>query len=300
MTEYYHFEDGTLTIEDPSLSLNVHKAYDLPSLPQQAEEDPHLVIEKDATGNVASMGREDQGSLHGEFCLYFSNGTVQHRCFYDHGKLVGPSTYYSESGSVMSETWYVDGLKQGKNRQFYASGSLYAIQKYLDGKLHGKQQYYYLNGDPKAEMNYQRGELDGEVTLYYPRKVVKRSINYEKGARKGWEYEYDERGEKRFEVLHPEQEVVRSWYPSGKMAEEKVLIKEVHLAKEGPQPKLYHTRRWREDGMLFYDESFDAEKQVVRTLRFDPEGGKAQMSQKKWDGQAFIAMHPKLSSNPSS
>lgn len=294
MSDCYTYNDGILKIKDEELGISISKEYRLPELPEKllmmSSVPSHITIERDEKGNMLEAYQEQNGEVHGELKTFATDGVLAHRSYYYKGVLVGPSIYYSDSGGVLTETWYVDGEKQGKARQFYQKGSLYSLQRYVDGKSQGEQLFFYENGAPKTTMHYENGRLHGSVKLYFDNKNLKREIEYDKGERIGWEIEFDEQGTKRFEVLHPNQEVVRSWYPDGHMAEERLLLKDIKIGKEEATPKIYNIRKWRTDGFLFWDEKFDKEREMFQRVRLSPETKEAAVSRGKWDekSQAFI------------
>jgi antitoxin component YwqK of YwqJK toxin-antitoxin module len=294
MSDCYTYKDGILKIEDEEIGISISKEYKLPELPEKllmmSSIPSYITIERDEKGNILEAYQEQNGEVHGELKTFSTDGVLAHRSYYHKGQLIGPSFYYSDSGGVLTETWYVDGKKQGKARQFYQKGSLYSLQRYADGQSQGEQIFFYENGKLKTKMHYENGRLHGSVKLYYDNENLKREIEYDKGERINWEIEFDEQGTKRFEVLHPNQEVVRSWYPDGRMAEERLLLKDIKIGKAKATPKIYNIRKWRTDGFLFWDEKFDKEHEMFQRVRLSPETKEAAVSRGRWDedSQSFI------------
>jgi antitoxin component YwqK of YwqJK toxin-antitoxin module len=290
MTKTYQFDSKILCIHDEEIGIAIEKEYNLPNLPSDlSQSQSNVFVERYADQKVLEAYLVEAGQMHGEYIKYFPNGEKSCEAFYNHGKLVGASRYFSEAGVVISETWYVDGVKEGRCQQFYANGSLYSVQKYKHGKYDGQQNFYYDNGDLKSTMHYLNDQLDGSVKLYYPGNTLKREIHYEAGKRVGWECEYDEAGVKRYEVLHPEQEMVRSWHAGGAIAEERSLVKDIQLKKASGEPqKVFVSKRWRDDGFLYFEEEYIKEQEMILRKQYSPEEGKSGLlEQYKWREGAF-------------
>src|SRR3990167_5128331 len=89
--ETYLFENGILTIYDPTLGIAIEE----PFTPSRVSEE------------------------------YYSNGQLKMQCYYKLGELHGPSRFYNEKGICLSESWFYLNHKQGKVLRFYSSGKIY-------------------------------------------------------------------------------------------------------------------------------------------------------------------------------
>ena len=84
----------------------------------------------------------NQGNLQGERFVYYNNGVVAQKEFYEDGKLHGPSISYSESGVVIKEFLYANGELHGLSKFYNAEGKLITEGHYKNDKKHGIWKYY--------------------------------------------------------------------------------------------------------------------------------------------------------------
>jgi antitoxin component YwqK of YwqJK toxin-antitoxin module len=131
----------------------------------------------------------DGGSVvkHGFYKEYDENGTLRldGTYFEDKEKYNGKWVSYYSDGQIESEENYVDGKRDAKQVEVYngedEDGSLIEYQFYRNGNeliKHGYYKEYHENGKVSWEKNYVDGKLDGK------------------------DAEYDEEGNKFYEICH--------------------------------------------------------------------------------------------------
>ncbi|MEM1282756.1 MAG: 6-hydroxymethylpterin diphosphokinase MptE-like protein, partial [Chlamydiota bacterium] len=188
--DVYSIEEGTLTIKDDFLDINISE--DFKGEPCKLPED----IRKE---------------------------NIDHSCYSYENQLHGPSVYRTKEGAILSTTWYYKGRKIGRAERYYHDGSLYCVNRYKNGNLHGPQDYFYRDGVVRSQIIYTDGELDGAVLLFFPNGQMKREIYYKNGKKHGkeilWNFEGKKIGEFSFEENQPTG-TGRVWSPSGNVIKE--------------------------------------------------------------------------------
>lgn len=94
-----------------------------------------------------------EGQLHGEKIVYYDNGTIAEKAFYDKGTLQGQRILYSEKGVVLEQLTYVNGELHGPAKFFNGRGELVSEGVYKNDKHHGIWKYYE-NGKLKEEKDF--------------------------------------------------------------------------------------------------------------------------------------------------
>ncbi|MBN9377425.1 MAG: hypothetical protein BGO14_10055 [Chlamydiales bacterium 38-26] len=184
----YAFKDGTLTLIDPELDLNISM---------------HVTCQPEE--------------------ILYPNGMKKWVAFTSQDKFYGPAQFYDDKGQILSECWYVDGRMEGRACLYYPSGNLYAIKRFKKGLLEGKQEYYYPDGMPKSLFYYREGLIHGDVTLFYPSGRIKRELHYEKGKKEGVERMWNDDAMIMLEARYKDNNpigIAREWYSNGNLAKE--------------------------------------------------------------------------------
>lgn len=196
--EKYAYENETLTIIDPELSLSYTERF---------------------------VPKKDNGT----YKQNYPEGSLKIEQYFLDGLLHGPSTYYAKDGKILARNWFIKGMQQGKGLSYYSSGSLAAIQRYKDGKCEGKQLYFFPNGLIKSTLNYSKGLLNGEVRLYFATGQLQRELHFKDGKREGFDRIWNAAGmlviEAEFSMDRPVG-TARKWYPNGNIAKEVVYEKD--------------------------------------------------------------------------
>ncbi|MGM0440503.1 MAG: toxin-antitoxin system YwqK family antitoxin [Chlamydiota bacterium] len=174
-----------MTIVDADLGIEISEAFSPRRLPEDFVGGEEL---GDGTVIVALLEGEEyvvqkEGCFHGEYRLYYPQGTIKATQYYCYDHLHGPSIFYGVDGEVLSHSWFVNGVRQGKVWQYYPSGALYCRQGYRDGELEGLQEYYYSDGTSKTIMHYHQGLLDGDTTLFDQHGVIKKAVVFDHGQK---------------------------------------------------------------------------------------------------------------------
>lgn len=102
---------------------------------------------------------EQRGELDGECKLYYPDGTLKARMYYEKGVLHGPSSFYSPKGHLLAQSVFVRGKQEGVSLWYYPSGALYARHNYHKGILHGLQEYFHEDGKVKTSLQYDHGKF---------------------------------------------------------------------------------------------------------------------------------------------
>lgn len=246
MKELYKFEEGTLVIQDPDLDINIAMPFTPKQIPHDFSNRPDMVVKKNDQGSVLRAYFEVNGTLEGQYLIYYPDGSIESECYYHEGNLHGPSHFFSEDHVLLSETWYVHGKKEGKTTRRYLSGKLSAFERHKEGKLHGKQEYYYEDGTIKTIMHYFHGKLNGEVILFWPSGIKKREVTFQKGLRQGVDRMWSSGGVLIDEGEYEEGNPIglhRRYFDDGKPLEER----HYHTSME------YDHKQWDERGELRID-----------------------------------------------
>lgn len=183
----YLFEEGTLTLIDPHLSLHYREPFTPVLLPPLSPEELWQGRQV-ANGYVVQLSR-DYGTLYayglihnshfeGEYVYVYPSGGVRGRHYYLQGLLHGPSRFYSPEGLLLAQSWFLHGKQVGEALWYHREGTISCRQHYKDGLRHGLQEYYYADGTIKTSMNYNSGALDGTTTLYHPDGAIDRTLIY--------------------------------------------------------------------------------------------------------------------------
>lgn len=92
------------------------------------------------------------GNLNGERVVYYPNGEIAEKQFYNVGKLEGASVVYSDKNVLLSEVIYVNDELHGYSKYYAPTGELVAEGLYKNGKKEGIWKYYE-NGKLTEEKN---------------------------------------------------------------------------------------------------------------------------------------------------
>lgn len=282
--EIYHFQEGKIRIFDLELGLDLEEEADLPSLkgldliPQHLKNGLRLQIEKSFDQHVIQAHLEKDGVFHGQWSLFYEDGTLKAKVYYAEGHLHGPAFFYSQSGQLLSESWYIRGKKFGKVRQYYLSGAQYSVQRFVEDLREGLQEYFYENGNPKTKMHYVRGHQEGITKLYYSNRQLKREIHFKGDKKMGSDRFWNTSGvliEECFFKDHTPYQHHRKWYDSGALKEEKVYL---------DSPKLFDIQRFSLDGKLIFKGKYNPKDHSYRSQIFNEKEEIVFNEKGIWDG----------------
>ena len=97
---------------------------------------------KNSDAEMRIENYDDQGLQQGELLIYYENGTVAERSFYNNGKLDGNSFMYNEQGVKIKEFSYNNDVLNGPSKFYDSTGQLLIEGNYRNGKKHGVWKYY--------------------------------------------------------------------------------------------------------------------------------------------------------------
>lgn len=128
-------------------------------------------------GEKRSESRYKDGTKHGKWLQWYSNGWIKTEKIFDQGKLIRDASYKREiieefiykDGELFMEKQYKEGIisiektyREGKlinARYFYPDGKLSDERGYKDNKKHGRWVYRDRNGDILSDVFYNEGEV---------------------------------------------------------------------------------------------------------------------------------------------
>lgn len=114
---------------------------------------------------IKTFYKDANGKLHGECCLYYRDGSLQEKFYYDHGKLSGLYRKYDEDGELTMEGRYKLNLMVGEFKTFYR------------GQLVEKE-FYNLSGQRVSRYKYSNRELSKREFYYIGTGKICSSIGY--------------------------------------------------------------------------------------------------------------------------
>ncbi len=82
------------------------------------------------------------GQLDGERIVYYDNGEIAEKTFYENGKLHGKALNYSLKGVLLKFLLYHNGELHGEAKFYNPKGELIVKGIYKDGKKHGVWSYF--------------------------------------------------------------------------------------------------------------------------------------------------------------
>ena len=112
----------------------------------------------------------DDGSKHGEWVEFDSNGLAKSKSKFSYGRL----TY---------KMHFKDGKKHGSVAEFNKNGQLMYRLHYKNGKEHGLQKRYHELGQLKYTSNYKDGKRHGIQERFDKMGLLISSTNYENGVK---------------------------------------------------------------------------------------------------------------------
>ncbi len=114
----------------------------------------------DKMGNLGKVEHyNDQGELHGEFQVFYTDGTIQHQGQYQEGRKEGEWKSFYEDGTVQQRDFFESNKKTGTCIKYSEDGEINEGYTFKDGKRHGK--YFRSvpeNVCPIPEVVYKVGE----------------------------------------------------------------------------------------------------------------------------------------------
>lgn len=104
--------------------------------------------------------RDTEGTVrnHGRFELWFENGNVEYRGFYEKGQLHGLETAWHRNGQKWTEQQYEHGVRHGYRRNWDVEGRLRGEEYYENGRPHGVWTLWKDDGTVKWQCRYQHGQ----------------------------------------------------------------------------------------------------------------------------------------------
>lgn len=98
------------------------------------------------------------GIKHGDFRLYYEDGTLQIKGQIDKNKNIGKWQYFYETGELESEGYFVDDLPEGRWAWFYVNGKLREEGSYHKGNRVGWWRQFDESGKLFFEKEFTPGD----------------------------------------------------------------------------------------------------------------------------------------------
>ncbi|MCH9633183.1 MAG: hypothetical protein S4CHLAM6_15360 [Chlamydiae bacterium] len=286
--EHYHFNHEKIVILDEELGIDLTVESNLPKVPKDFTVTSsftnlgyNLQLFKDANGNVFQAHIELKGQLHGQWILYYLDGSIKSELYYKAGTLHGPSSFYSDKGKLISHSWYIDGKRHGKFKQFYLDGNPYSIQRYDMGMREGKQEYFYEDGNLKTLMTFKADLQTGTTKLYYPNRQLKREIEFENGKKMGRDRFWNKSGlliEEAHYQEHLRYKTYRKWHSNGQLALEYFYH----------NSDLYDETTWTQDGKKQSQAIYNPKDQSYTCYLFNSKGESKIINKGLWNGNEVV------------
>lgn len=107
------------------------------------------------------------GVKHGEFFLYYEDGTPQIKGTLDNNRNVGKWQYFYQNGELESEGFFVDDKPEGRWVWFYPNGKLKEEGSYHNGQRVGWWKQFDENGNVIFENEFEiTDSLASEDSMY--------------------------------------------------------------------------------------------------------------------------------------
>jgi antitoxin component YwqK of YwqJK toxin-antitoxin module len=240
-----------------------------------------ICVHKDAYGQYQSKGKLKNGSLHGHWDSWHTNGQKEFEGTFFKGEFdftIGTSQW-NEYGQITKQAKLIEGkvvslIRTYFDKKTYYDGKIqYQIeseQNYKDEMLNGKTLYWYENGQISSETNYKDNKLDGKWTYWYENGQMESESNYKDGKMDGKMTEWYENGQiKNTEIYWKDGEPIVEdgnfiiWYKNGqKKSEGSILNNE----SNGKQTK------WHENGQIKSVGNFKDNKKEGKWSYWDKNG----------------------------
>lgn len=128
--------------------------------------------------------------LHGEYRIFFPDGSLSQLQYYRWGRRDSIYRSYFPGGILASEGRYSLGNKQGEWKYYHENGKLKLREQNVDGNTIGKSVYLNDDGTLDQEVNYDNnGVFQGANKLYGENNQLMIQFNYENGALVSYTYE---------------------------------------------------------------------------------------------------------------
>lgn len=113
---------------------------------------------------------------------YFNaNSTLTYEERYKNGTKHGRFKQYYSNGKTLETIPYTDGQIHGTMVQFHPNGLNKSTINFSNGKQHGAIKLYYPNGTIRIEGNYLNGLKSGEWKFYSPEGKLTEKLNFANG-----------------------------------------------------------------------------------------------------------------------
>ncbi len=228
---------------------------------QTRELPPHgLIVEHYATGRVRSRVHYEHGVKHGDFEVFYRDGSRWERGTHVAGALEGTHEKWWKSGRLALREHHVAGRLHGPYARDYADGTRWERATYEEGRLVGPYRKWWRNGALAHEYTYVGGKLDGPYHTYYDTGARWAVAQYSEGKPLGVHQRWFPDGRLGYVKHHvdgrPEGEYKR-WYADGTL----------RLDATYRNGKLHgELRNWLEDGSVYELATYESGTKVATTL----------------------------------
>ncbi len=141
------------------------------------------------SGKPYIKGAYKNNHLHGEYKVYFFDGSLSYSTVYNQGNCDSITKQYYYGGKLRSEGNYKLGNKEGLWNYYYDNGKLNYAYNYVDGDIEGVSITYNKDGSKDKEFNYLNGNYEGPLKVYGDNNQLAYQINYHQGKIESYTYE---------------------------------------------------------------------------------------------------------------
>jgi len=143
--EKNHIPKSDLVIKD---SLIYKKGSDTPFTGREKARIEDKIIEYDILNGIK----------HGEFFLYYEDGTLQIKGKIDSNKNVGKWEYFYPNGEIESQGFFINDMPEGRWTWFYTNGKLKEEGSYHNGRRVGWWKQFDENGNVIFENDFKMSD----------------------------------------------------------------------------------------------------------------------------------------------
>jgi antitoxin component YwqK of YwqJK toxin-antitoxin module len=134
-------------------------------------------IEYYDSGEIKAIYKTKNNIKDGPFKVFFPNGSIQIKGFYNGGKLHGLWRSYFQNGNLEVECNWTHGVIDGVLTRYYSSGNIYVEVELQNGVKFGKRITYYENGKI-ASQGVHTGIMDTDSINFYDENGVLNTTSF--------------------------------------------------------------------------------------------------------------------------
>ncbi len=101
-----------------------------------------IFYQNNSTTKMIVENYNTEGLLEGERFVYYKNGLVGEKAFYENGKLNGEAKWFSEKNTLLRVNTYKDDALHGKSINYDSGGNITSEGDYIEDQKKGIWNYY--------------------------------------------------------------------------------------------------------------------------------------------------------------